>query len=401
MPLDEPLISQTPRQPWAPQPSTRSVSSATDVMADRSIVARKLQPMRATTVVGETSTWHVRGVRPSTTSTVLRPVKRIGKRVVSMPARMVAMDLPVTSADVEAAAVRIAGHVRRTPVIQHDALWLKLELLQHAGSFKSRGAFNRLLTEQAAGAIPAAGVITASGGNHGAAVAYASARLGIAAEVVIPATSPTLKRDVIARHGARVTVVDGYYDDAQGAAEQRRDETGALMIHPFDHPATVAGQGTMAREVEQQVDGIDTLVVASGGGGFTAGQAAWFADRVRIVSVEPETSQCVRAALVAGEPVDVTVTGVAADSLGARRIGQVPWAVVRRFVDEAVVVGDEDIRAAQRALWDDLRLVVEPGGAAALAAIRAGAYRPAPGERVVVAVCGSNCDPATVTGVAG
>lgn len=308
------------------------------------------------------------------------------------------MDVPVTPDDIEAAAARIEGHVRRTPVLEYNGLWLKLELLQHAGSFKARGAFNRLLSERDAGAIPDAGVITASGGNHGAAVAYATSRLGIAAEVMIPETSPAMKRTLIERHGARVTVVDGYYDDAQAAAGERQAVTGALMLHPFDHPATVAGQGTMGRETEQQLGAIDTLVVASGGGGFTAGQAAWFTDRVRIVSVEPESSQCVRAALAADRPVDVTVAGVAADSLGARRIGQVPWGVVRRYVDAAVVVTDDDIRAAQRAIWDDLRLVSEPGGAAALAAIRAGAYRPAPGERVVVAVCGSNCDPATVIG---
>ncbi|HEU4839838.1 MAG TPA: threonine/serine dehydratase [Ilumatobacteraceae bacterium] len=308
------------------------------------------------------------------------------------------MDVPVTPDDVARAAARIAGHVRRTPVIEHDGLWLKLELLQHAGSFKARGAFNRLL---ASPDIPAAGVVTASGGNHGAAVAYATSRLGIAAEVLIPSTSPVLKRDLIVRYGARVTVVDGYYDDAQAAAETRQQVTGALMLHPFDHPDTVAGQGTMARELEEQVGGIDTLVVASGGGGFTAGQAAWLTDRVRVVSVEPESSQCVRAALAAGGPVDVAVAGVAADSLGARRIGAVPWAVVRRHVDDAVVVSDDDIRAAQRAIWDDLRLISEPGGAAALAAIRCGAYRPARGERVAVAVCGSNCDPSTVAGTAG
>ena len=168
---------------------------------------------------------------------------------------------------------------------------------------------------------------------------------GIAAEVMIPSTSPVLKRGLIARHGARVTVVEGYYDDAQDA-EERQAATGALMIHPFDHPATVAGQATMGRELEQQVDRIDTLLVASGGGGFTAGQAAWFTDRVRIVSVEPELSPCVRAAVAAGEPVDVPVAGVAADSLGARRVGRVPWELVRRYVDEAVLVGDDDIRTA-------------------------------------------------------
>jgi threonine dehydratase len=287
--------------------------------------------------------------------------------------------------------------VRRTPVIEHGGLWLKLELLQHTGSFKARGAFNRMLSEP----LPAAGVIAASGGNHGAAVAYAASQLGVAAEVMIPSTSPPLKRRLIERYGARAVVVDGLYDDAQRVAEQRQQQSGALMLHPFDHPATVAGQGTMARELEEQLGDIDTLVVGTGGGGFTAGQAAWYRERVRIVSVEPETSQCLRAALDAGAPIDVGVAGVAADSLGAKQIGRVPWAIVRRFVDEAVVVTDDEIGATQRAIWDDLRLVCEPGGAAALTAIRIGAYRPARGERVAVAVCGSNCDPTTSVGASG
>jgi threonine dehydratase len=303
-----------------------------------------------------------------------------------------AVDVPVTPDDITRAAMRIEGHVRRTPVIEHDGLWLKLELLQHAGSFKPRGAFNRLLSEQ----LPAAGVIAASGGNHGAAVAYAASRLGVAAEVVIPSTSPPLKRRLIERYGARAIVADGLYDDAQRVAEERQQQTGALMLHPFDHPATVAGQGTMARELEAQLGGIDTLVVASGGGGFTAGQAAWFRERVRVVSVEPATSQCLRAALAAGAPLEVGVAGVAADSLGAKQIGRVPWEVVRRYVDDAVVVADDDIRSTQRAIWDDLRLISEPGGAAALAAIRTGAYRPDRRERVAVAICGSNCDPTTI-----
>jgi threonine dehydratase len=303
-----------------------------------------------------------------------------------------AVDVPVTPDDITRSAMRIEGHVRRTPVIEHDGLWLKLELLQHAGSFKPRGAFNRLLSEQ----LPAAGVIAASGGNHGAAVAYAASRLGVAAEVVIPSTSPPVKRRLIERYGARAIVADGLYDDAQRVAEERQQQTGALMLHPFDHPATVAGQGTMARELEAQLGGIDTLVVASGGGGFTAGQAAWFRERVRVVSVEPATSQCLRAALAAGAPLEVGVAGVAADSLGAKQIGRVPWEVVRRYVDDAVVVADDDIRATQRAIWDDLRLISEPGGAAALAAIRTGAYRPDRRERVAVAICGSNCDPTTI-----
>lgn len=305
----------------------------------------------------------------------------------------------VTPDDVARAAERIAGRVRRTPLLEHGGVVLKLELLQHAGSFKPRGAFHRVL---GAPELPAAGLVTASGGNHGAALAHVGRELGVVVEVFVPSTSPAVKRDAIERRGARVTVVEGYYNDAQEAADARQAQTGALAVHPFDHPATVAGQGTMARELEEQLaaagGGLDTLVVASGGGGFIAGQAAWLTDRVRVVGVEPETSQCLRAALAAGEPVDVEVAGVAADSLGARRLGAVPWSVARHHVDEAVTVTDEQIRAAQRELWTDLRLVVEPGGAAAWAAVRSGDHRPARGERVVVVLCGSNCDPATVTG---
>ncbi len=301
----------------------------------------------------------------------------------------------VTPDDIEHAAARIADRVRRTPVIEHGPLLLKLELLQHAGSFKTRGAFNRVLSEAS---LPRAGLIAASGGNHGAALSYVGGSLGVPTEIFMPSTSPDIKRRNIERFGARVRVIGGYYDDAQTAADARQAETGAVQIHPYDHAATVAGQGTMSRELEAQIATIDTLVVACGGGGFIAGQAAWWRDRVRIVSVEPETSQCLRSARLAGEPVEVPVGGVAADSLGAKRIGAVPWTIVREFVDESVVVADDDIRAAQREMWEEFRLIAEPGGAAALAAIRTGAYRPESGERVVVVVCGSNCDPATVTG---
>lgn len=308
------------------------------------------------------------------------------------------MDHPdVTPDDVEHAARRIEDRVRRTPTVQHGPLTLKLELLQHAGSFKTRGAFNRVLGEAS---VPAAGLIAASGGNHGAALSYVGGSLGIPTEIFMPSSSPDIKRRNIERFGATVRVIEGYYDDAQSAADARRAGTGALEIHPFDHPATVAGQGTMGRELEQQIGACDTILVAAGGGGFIAGQAAWFRDRVRIVSVEPETSQCLRAARLAGAPVEVDVSGVAADSLGARRLGAVPWSLVRRFVDESVIVPDDAIRAAQRELWDELRLIAEPGGAAALAAIRTGAYAPESGERVVVVLCGSNCDPATVTSCA-
>ncbi|MCE9623571.1 MAG: threonine/serine dehydratase [Actinomycetia bacterium] len=313
----------------------------------------------------------------------------------------------VTPADIRAAAQRIAGRVRVTPIMQVAAsefdlpfantLTLKLELLQHVGSFKSRGAFNRVL---AAGPLPEAGLIAASGGNHGAAVAFVARALGIRAEVFVPSSSPAMKRDRIASLGATVNVVDGLYDDAQAAAIQRQAETGALAVHPFEHPDVVAGQGTMSLELEAQMApaGFDTLLVATGGGGFTAGQAAWFEGRKRVVSVEPTTSQCLNAARIAGEPVDVTVAGVASDSLGARRLGSVAWSIVGPYVSHSVTVDDDAIRAAQRLLWDRLRLIVEPGGATAFAALHSGAYVPEPDERIVVVVCGANCDPATVTG---
>ena len=301
-------------------------------------------------------------------------------------------DVPVTPDDIDRAAARIGGHVRRTPLIEHADVTLKLELLQHAGSFKPRGAFNRVLSEPE---LPAAGLIAASGGNHGAALAFVGHELGIRVEIFMPSTSPAIKRANIERFGADVTVIDGYYDDAQREVEQRQAETGALMVHPYNHVDTVAGQGTMAKELEEQLGEFDTLVIANGGGGFVAGQAAWFRDRVRIVSVEPELSQCLRPALLAGERVPVTVGGIAADSLGAQ-LGEVPWAISKHFVDEAVLVTDDDIRAAQRALWNDLRLVVEPGGAAAYAGLMTGAVKRKDGERMVVVVCGSNCDPTGV-----
>ena len=306
--------------------------------------------------------------------------------------------------DIAAAVARIRPYVRETPVLDIRAgelgvdhpVTLKLELLQHAGSFKTRGAFNRVLTAAADGEIGAAGLIAASGGNHGAAVAYVAQQLGLVAEIFMPSTSPTIKRERIESFGARVNVIDGYFDDAQRACVERQVETGALAIHPFEHAAIIAGQGTMSVEIDDQVGDYDTLVVGVGGGGFIAGQAAWVQDRRRVISVEPATSRCLHAAREAGEPVPVGVAGVAADSLGANQLGSLAWTIVDPFVDESVLVGDDDIRAAQRSLWDRLRLVVEPGGAAALAALQSGAFTPEPGERIVVAVCGSNCDPNSV-----
>ncbi|MDY7104356.1 MAG: threonine/serine dehydratase [Actinomycetota bacterium] len=302
---------------------------------------------------------------------------------------------------ITAAAQRLAGRVRRTPIVEVGAgsfglgdldLVCKLELLQHTGSFKARGAFNFALSRE----VPPAGIIAASGGNHGQAVAYVARALGHRCEVYVPGVSSPVKRERIASFGADVRVVGEVYDDAQAAANERAAETGALQIHPYEPPEVMAGQGTCARELDEQRPGLDTVLVAVGGGGFIAGTAAWFGDRVRVVAVEPATSNCLHAARAAGEPVRVEVKGVAADSLGARQIGAGPWQVVSRHVDESVLVDDDAIVAAQRALWADLRIAAEPGGATALAALISGAYCPEPGERLAVMVCGGNVDPATL-----
>jgi|SRR5918999_12712 threonine dehydratase len=301
--------------------------------------------------------------------------------------------------DIRDAAERIDGRVRRTPVLELGArrgasVVAKLELLQHTGSFKPRGAFSKLLSSE----VPPAGVIAASGGNFGSAVAYAARETGVPAEIFVPATSPEAKVSRVRAHGAHVTVVDGYYAEAQAALGTRHAETGALLMHPFDQPEVIAGQGTIGIELDEQAPNVDTVLVAIGGGGLIAGIAAWFLRRVRVVGVEPTRCATMAAALEAGGPVVAEVGGIAADSLGSARVGDNVFPIVRDQVDRVVLVGDDAIRAAQRAFWDECRLIVEPGGAAALAALRSGAYRPAAGERVCVLVSGGNCDPATVTG---
>ena len=301
----------------------------------------------------------------------------------------------VSRDDIRAAAARIAPHIRRTPVwtlphaFGHDGeVCLKLEFLQHAGSFKPRGAFNTLLSRP----IPAAGVAAASGGNHGAAVAYAASRLGIKARIFVPEISAPAKIAVIRAHGAEVTIGGARYDDAQSACDAHVAATWALRIHPFDADTTIAGQGTVALEWEEDAPGLDTVLVAVGGGGLIAGMARWWAGRVKVVGVEPEGSRALHAALAAGGPTDVAVESVAADSLGARNVGALVYATCRDTVDHVALVKDEAIRAAQRALWRDWRIASEPGGAAALAALVSGAYKPRPGERVGVLLCGANVD---------
>jgi len=303
-------------------------------------------------------------------------------------------DAPVTPADIEAARARIADRVRRTPVLQLEPgafgvqgrIVLKLELLQHTGSFKVRGAFNRMLGAE----VPEAGVIAASGGNFGLAVAYAARELGHKAEVFVPETSPPVKARRIQEHGAEVRLVPGYYDDAFEASCVRAQETGALVMHAFDQPEVVAGQGTIGAEISEDVPDADTVLVAVGGGGLIGGIAAWFEGRTRVVGVEPDRCPTMSEALRVGRPVPVEVGGYAADSLGTKQAGEIAFAIASRYVEHVLLVTDDAFLDAQRRLWEEVRLITEPGGAAALAALISGRYRADPDERVVVLVCGAN-----------
>jgi len=303
-------------------------------------------------------------------------------------------------AEIEAASKRIAGYVRTTPVIHLEAgVWgldgrvvLKLEQLQHTGSFKPRGAFNRVLTNQ----VPPAGVIAASGGNHGVAVAYVAQRLGYPAEIFVPEVCPPVKVERLRHYGARVTQVGATYADALLASQERAVQTGALEVHAYDQPEVVAGQGTLGAEFEQQVPDLDTVLIAVGGGGLIGGVAAWFAGRARVIGVEPASAPSLAMALKTGQPVDTEVSGIAVDSLGARRVGELAFSLARDYIERVILLSDETIRQGQRTLWNDLRLLTEPGGATALAALLSGAYRLTPGERVGVVVCGGNTDPGSL-----
>jgi len=294
--------------------------------------------------------------------------------------------------DIEAAARRIAPHIRSTPIFAPgglgfpEGLRFKLECLQHAGSFKARGAFNSLLNR----AVPDSGVAAASGGNHGAAVAHAAQQLGMAARIFVPEIASPAKLAGIRAAGAEVVVSGAGYADALALCRDYQAESGAIGIHAYDAPATIAGQGTLAREWEMQDPNLDSLLVAVGGGGLIAGIAAWFQGSKRVIGVEPEGSAALHAALAAGGPIDVAVESVAADSLGAKSAGRLTHALAARFVERVVLVQDRAIPEAQRLLWQCCRLAVEPGGATALAALLSGVYRPAAGERVGVLLCGGN-----------
>jgi threonine dehydratase len=276
--------------------------------------------------------------------------------------------------------------------IECAEVWLKLEHLQTGGSFKARGMLNRLLSNP----IPASGVIVASGGNAGIATAAAAKELCVRCEVFVPEVSSLAKRMKLAELGASVVVGGAAYSDALEACLARQQETGALLTHAYDQPEVLVGAGTLALEIEQQGGVPDSVLVSVGGGGLIGGIASWFESRSRVVALEPELAPTLHCALEAGKPVDVTVAGIAADSLGARRIGALAWQASRAHVRDALLLSDQAIREAQLVLWRQLKLAVEPAAALPLAALRSGAYRPHLGETVCLIVCGANLDPASL-----
>ena len=305
------------------------------------------------------------------------------------------MPLAVTHADIERIYPVIAPHIRRTPTVAVSGadfglppfpLVLKLEQLQHAGSFKTRGAFANLLTRHP----PKAGVVAASGGNHGAAVAYAAMRLGVAAHIFVPTVSSPAKIDRIRKYGAELTVIGERYAEALAASIECAAATGAMPVHAFDQAETLSGQGTLGLELSQQAPELDTVLVAVGGGGLIGGIAAWYESRTRVIAVEPEGAPTLADAIKAGRPVDAPTGSVAADSLAPKRVGDLMFPIAQAHIDRVVLVSDDAIRQAQRTLWEALRIVVEPGGCTAFAAVLSGAYRPADGERIGVVVSGAN-----------
>ena len=302
----------------------------------------------------------------------------------------------ISRTEIQDAGRRIAMHVRRTPVMALEEkafgidakIFLKLECLQHTGSFKPRGAFNCILNSK----IEKAGVIAASGGNHGAAVAYAAHKLGHHAEIFIPIITPKNKIDRLKKYGAAITIIGNSYFEALKVSRERAIQTGAVAIHAYDDARVLAGQGTLGMEFEEQVRGLDSVLIAVGGGGLIGGVASWYQERVRVIGVEPERAPTLHKSLAAGQVVEVETGGVAADSLGARRVGDLMFPIAQKFVPQTLLVSDEHIVEAQRALWQQLRLIAEPGGATAFATLLSGGYKPHPGERVGVVLCGSNAE---------
>jgi threonine dehydratase len=308
-----------------------------------------------------------------------------------------ALDQALSPEAIRANAERLHGHVRRTPVIELDGadvglpdvtLVLKLEYLQHAGSFKARGAFTHLLAQD----VPDAGVLAASGGNHGAAVAFAAMRMRKPATIFVPNVCSPAKRAQIAAYGATLRIAGERYADALAASQQWQRDSGALALHAYDQPETLLGQASVALEFERQAPGLDAVLVAVGGGGLIGGMAAWYRGRMRLVGVEPEAAPTLTHALTAGRPVDAPAGGLAADSLAPKQVGALMFPLAQAHVHSTVLVSDDAIAQAQRTLWRVLRVVVEPGGAAAFAALESGAFAAQRGERIGVLLCGANTD---------
>jgi threonine dehydratase len=302
---------------------------------------------------------------------------------------------PITRERIAETETTIRPYVRRTPLVRLggsdfglslQSLTFKLEMLQHSGSFKARGAFANLLLRK----TPEVGVVAASGGNHGVAVAFAAQRLNVPATIFVPDITSPAKAEAIRNYGANLVFAGSRYADALIASEAHIAKSGAMAIHAFDQAETLLGQGTVGLELEQEAPEIDTLLVAVGGGGLVGGIAAWYGSRIKIVAVEPESAPTLHAAFAAGQPVDAPAGGIAADSLAPRRVGELMFAIARNHVSQVVLVTDDAIREAQAALWSRLRLVVEPGGAAAFAALLSHRYQPSKGERVAVLLCGAN-----------
>ncbi|HYL64669.1 MAG TPA: threonine/serine dehydratase [Candidatus Methylomirabilis sp.] len=303
--------------------------------------------------------------------------------------------LAIDKASISETEKLIRPHIRRTPIVEVSArdfgldsasLIFKLELLQHAGSFKARGAFANLLLRK----IPLAGVVAASGGNHGAAVAFAAQQLGIPAKIFVPTVASPEKIARIRGYGAELVITGERYSNALAASETWAAQSGALKIHAYDQVETLLGQGSLGLELEEQFPNVDTLLVAVGGGGLIGGVAAWYGGRINIIGVEPEAAPTLDHALRAGHPVDSPAGGIAADSLAPKRVGELMFPIARRFVDRVVLVTDDSIHEAQVALWRTLRIAAEPGGAAAFAALLSRRYEPQPDERIGVLVCGGN-----------
>ncbi|MDQ0767546.1 threonine dehydratase [Pseudarthrobacter defluvii] len=309
----------------------------------------------------------------------------------------------ISHADIDQAARRTAGLIRKTPLLQADPgvfngqVWFKCEFMQHTGTFKAWGALNRLLASKERGELRAdVGIVVASGGNAGLANAYAAKQLGVPATVFVPEAAPAVKVAKLKAIGATVVQGGAEYAAAYQAAVAHSEETGAVYCHAYDQPEIAAGAGTVGSELLEQLPDVDTVLVAVGGGGLMAGVAAAVEGSAKVVAVEPEAAPTLHAALAAGAPLDVAVSGVAADSLGARRVGGIGFSVAVRCGVVSVLVTDEQIVAARSALWNDYRIVVEHGAAAAYAALTSGAYVPAGDERVAVVLCGANTDPATL-----